>query len=118
MEIKQEKDLYPIVKQNFKEKGFAVYAEVAHYLRGIDLVAVSDEEHVAVELKMSFDDHVVRQAGWDSISFDHTHYSNHKSLAGCMSQWRGFTLKEFKKEIGALPIQERIEIPSPQASLI
>lgn len=212
--ISKEQDLYPFIKCHFKEQGFAVYAEVAHYLRGIDLVAASDDEHVAVELKMQFDDHSIRQAQWDSISFDkvyvaypvkkpvlfhsnevycklresvrarydrcvrqgigimqvfptgliftaleaqqqkvykkmdfthyketeedvgglpcqkgvsagyyelesikdyvrahptaswqeifdnvHTHYSDHRSLAGCMRHWRGFSLKGFKQEL-------------------
>ena len=68
--IKRETDLFPIVKNAFKNKGYTVYAEVAHFLRGIDLVAVNEEEHIAVELKLQFNDHLVRQAGWDSISFD------------------------------------------------
>lgn len=214
MKIEKEADLFPIVKANFKRQGYSVYAEVAHFLRGIDLVAVRTEEHIAVELKMSFNDHVVRQAHWNTLSFDkvyiafpltkpvlyhndevywklkesvrnrydrcvregigiyqilphglifealeakqqnvvkrmdfthhkesvedvgglpsqkgvsagyyelenikdyvrahpsaswreifenvHTHYSNHTSLAGAMSQWRGFSLKEFKAKI-------------------
>lgn len=66
----KEKDLFPIVKKYFKEQGYTVYAEVAHFLRGIDLVAIKGNEHIAVELKMNFNDHVVRQAEWDSISFD------------------------------------------------
>lgn len=216
MEITKEVDLFPIVKASFKEKGYSVYAEVAHFLRGIDLVAVKPEEHIAVELKMSFNNHLVAQAGWDTISFDkvyvafpvskpvlyhndevywklkegiktrydrcfkqgigilqilphglifealeakkqqtirrmdfthfteseedlgglpsqkgvsagyyelenikdyvrahptaswqevfdnvHTHYSDHKSLAGSMSQWRGFSLRQFKETLKA-----------------
>lgn len=66
----KEADLYPIVKKPFKEKGYKVFAEVAHFLRGIDLVAVNDTEHIAVELKLSFNRHVIRQAGYNTISFD------------------------------------------------
>lgn len=75
--IVQEKDLFPPLKQHFKERGFSVYAEVAHFLRGIDLVAVKEEEHIAVELKMRFDDHCVRQASWDTISFDKVYVAFH-----------------------------------------
>lgn len=226
MKIAKEQDLFPIIKKSFKERGFAVYAEVAHYLRGIDLVAVKPEEHIAVELKMTFNNHLIRQAGWDTTSFDkvyiafpvskpvlyhndetywkikesvrarydrcvaqgigifqilpsgvifealeakqqeylkrmdfshytegeddigglpsqkgvsagyyelesikdyvrahpearwqeifdnvHTHYSNHRSLAGAMRQWRGFSLQEFKK---TLPIYQQ---PAKQLAL-
>lgn len=70
MKIVKEVDLFPIVKASFKEKGYSVYAEVAHFLRGIDLVAVKPEEHIAVEMKMRFDAHCVRQACWNTVSFD------------------------------------------------
>lgn len=70
MAITKEADLFPIIKSLYKEQGYKVFAEVAHFLRGIDLVAVKPEEHIAVELKLKFNIQVVRQAGWDTISFD------------------------------------------------
>lgn len=68
--MKKESDLYPIIKNYFKERGYVVYAEVAHYLRGIDLVAISETEHIAVELKLRFNYDVVRQASWNRVSFN------------------------------------------------
>lgn len=68
-----EADLYPLVKKYFKSLGYTVYAEVAHYYRGIDLVAIKDEHHIAVELKLCFNDKVVSQAIQNSISFDHVY---------------------------------------------
>lgn len=64
-----EAELFAPVKRYFKGLGFTVYAEVAHYYRGIDLVAVKGDDHVAVELKLTFNDKVVSQARQNSLSF-------------------------------------------------
>lgn len=221
----KECDLYPIVKKMFKERGYSVFAEVAHFMRGIDLVAIKEEEHIAVELKLSFNWDVVRQAHTNKISFDksyvaypvkkpvlfhsedvywklrdstkqrydrcvkegigifqilpsgvifealegqqldpvrrmdfthhkesehdlgglpsqkgvsagyyelecikdyvrehpdakwkeiydnvHNHYSNEKSLAGCMASWRGFSLSDFKKSLRKNEQEDKVEM--------
>lgn len=68
--VVKEADLYPIIKKSFKADDYAVFAEVACDYRGVDLVAVKGDEHIAVELKLSFNDHVLRQATWDANFFD------------------------------------------------
>lgn len=68
--VQKEADLYPIIKKSFKNDGYSVFAEVACNYRGVDLVAVKGDEHIAVELKKSFNDHVLRQATWDANYFD------------------------------------------------
>jgi len=64
-----EKDLFPPLKKHFKERGFAVYAEVPCFGRGVDFVAVKEGHHIAVEMKLSFSAEVVRQAHGNKISF-------------------------------------------------
>lgn len=66
----KESDLFPIIKKHFKDMGYTVYAEVAAMYRGVDLVAVKGEEHIAVELKLSFNDGVCHQAMIDTQNFD------------------------------------------------
>jgi len=68
--VVKESDLYPIIKSYFKKQGYAVFAEVACDYRGVDLVAVKGDEHIAVELKLTFNDAVVRQAMLGTHHFD------------------------------------------------
>lgn len=68
--IKKESDLYPIIKKSFNRQGYTVFAEVAANYRGVDMVAVKDDEHIAIELKLSFNEHVLRQATWNTHYFD------------------------------------------------
>lgn len=68
--IKRESDLYPIIKKSFKEQGYSVFSEVATNYRGVDAVAVKDDEHIAIELKTSFNNHLIRQAYWNTHYFD------------------------------------------------
>lgn len=65
----KEKDLYPQLKKWFKNQGYTVYAEVACFARGVDFVAEKGEDHIAVEMKTSFNVDVVRQAGWNQAAF-------------------------------------------------
>lgn len=67
-----EKELFPPLKKHFKERGYAVYAEVPVHYRSVDFVAVKDREHIAVEMKMRFSDEVVRQAHTNKVSFHKT----------------------------------------------
>lgn len=68
--IVKESDLYPIIKKSFKQDGYTVFAEVATDHRGVDMVAVKGEEHIAIELKLAFNDHLVEQASWNTQRFD------------------------------------------------
>lgn len=65
----KEKDLFPPLKKSFKELGYTVYAEVPYFYRGIDFVAVKGEDHIAVEMKMSFSHKVISQANLNSGGF-------------------------------------------------
>lgn len=69
----KEKDLFPPLKKSFKADGFAVYAEVPNLQRGVDFVAVKEGEHVAVEMKLSFNKEVVHQASGNHMSFHKTY---------------------------------------------
>lgn len=66
----READLFPIIKKSFKEQGYTVFAEVACMYRGVDMVAIKDDEHIAIELKTAFNDHLLRQASWNLNHFD------------------------------------------------
>lgn len=65
----RETDLFPPLKKYFKEQGYSVFAEVACFYRGVDFVAVKSDDHIAVEMKLSFNWQVVRQARDNIISF-------------------------------------------------
>ena len=69
----KEADLYAPVKKSFKEEGYSVYAEVACNYRGVDMVAEKGEEQIAIELKLQFNDKVVRQATGNKHYFDKTY---------------------------------------------
>jgi hypothetical protein len=62
--FKKEKDLFPPLKKMFKEQGYSVFAEVPVHYRGVDFVAVKDDDHIAVEMKLSFSSDVIRQASY------------------------------------------------------
>jgi hypothetical protein len=68
--VQRESDLYPIIKNSFKKDGYTVFAEVAVDGRGVDVVAQKDDEHIAIELKMSFNGDVVWQARLATGHFD------------------------------------------------
>jgi hypothetical protein len=68
MQLK-EKNLFPPLKAHFKQLGYKVYAEVPCFYRGVDFVAAKGDDHIAVEMKTSFNDEVVRQASSNIISF-------------------------------------------------
>jgi hypothetical protein len=68
--VVKEADLYPIIKKSFKNDGYAVYAEVASMYRGVDMVAAKGDEHIAIELKLAFNWHLLRQATWNASHFD------------------------------------------------
>lgn len=68
--VKLESDLYPIIKKYFKQQGYTVFAEVACMGRGVDMVAVRGEEHIAIELKTSFNSDVCWQARQATLHFD------------------------------------------------
>ena len=65
----KEKDLFPALKNHFKERGYVVHAEVPSFLRGVDFVAIKENEHIAVEMKIHFNNKVVRQAQINTIAF-------------------------------------------------
>lgn len=65
----KEKDLFPPLKKSFKSKGYTVFAEVPCNYRGVDFVAVNGDDHIAVEMKLSFNDEVVRQAQGNIYTF-------------------------------------------------
>jgi len=65
----KEKDLFPTLKKHFKDKGYTVFAEVPCFYRGVDFVAAKGSEHIAVEMKLSFNYDVVRQAHGNITSF-------------------------------------------------
>lgn len=67
--VLKEKDLFPPLKKHFKELGYAVYAEVACWQRGIDFVAVKEDHHIAVEMKMGFTAKVIQQAHGAKVAF-------------------------------------------------
>lgn len=69
----KEKDLFPFLKKHFKEQGFKVYSEVACFYRGVDFVAVKGDEHIAVEMKMSFNKSVIYQASGNITSFGNSY---------------------------------------------
>lgn len=69
----KESDLYPIVKKSFNQDGYTVYAEVACNYRGVDMVAEKGEEHIAIELKLSFNDKVIQQARGNKYFFNKTY---------------------------------------------
>lgn len=69
----KEKDLFPPLKKHFKDNGYKVFAEVACFYRGVDFVAVKGNHHIAVEMKLSFNDQVVRQAHGNVISFGNSY---------------------------------------------
>ena len=68
MEFK-EKHLFPPLKAYFNGLGYKVYAEVPNFYRGVDFVAVKGDDHIAVEMKISFNNEVVCQANKNQISF-------------------------------------------------
>jgi hypothetical protein len=68
--IKKESDLYPIIKKYLKEQGYTVFAEVACDYRGVDMVAVKGDEHIAIELKLQFNYKLLRQAYLGKSHFD------------------------------------------------
>lgn len=68
MELR-EAQLFKPLKKHFKDLGYAVYAEVPCFGRGVDFVAVKGNEHIAVEMKMYFNNEVLRQAHGNIISF-------------------------------------------------
>lgn len=57
-----EKDLFPPLKKYFKELGYNVFPEVPAMYRGVDFVAVKGNDHIAVEMKLSFNRKVIQQA--------------------------------------------------------
>lgn len=65
----KEKDLFPPLKKMFKERGYSVYAEVPYQYRGVDFVAVNGDDHIAVEMKLSFSNEVIRQASYNIYGF-------------------------------------------------
>lgn len=73
MSIKQffpkEKDLFPPLKACFKQRGYTVFAEVPCMYRGVDFVAVNGDDHIAVEMKLSFNNDVIRQASYNIHHF-------------------------------------------------
>lgn len=69
----KEKDLFPPLKKYFKEKGCSVFAEVPCFYRGVDFVAVNGNNHTAVEMKLSFNVDVVRQAHDNITSFGNSY---------------------------------------------
>lgn len=68
--ITKESDLFPIIKKSFNGQGYKVFAEVACNYRGVDMVAAKGDEHVAIELKTSFNSHLLTQASWNTHFFD------------------------------------------------
>lgn len=62
MKFKLEKEMFPHLKKSFNDDGYEVYPEVPLHYRGVDLVAVKENEHIAVEMKLSFTKGVVWQA--------------------------------------------------------
>lgn len=62
--FQKEKDLFPPLKTMFKSKGYSVFAEVPVHYRGVDFVAVNGDDHIAVEMKLSFNHDVIRQASY------------------------------------------------------
>lgn len=67
---KRESDLFVPIKNYFKEQGYTVFAEVACMGRGVDVVAVKGNEHIAIELKMQFSSDVAWQARQAILHFD------------------------------------------------
>lgn len=68
----KESDLFLPLKKHFNEKGYKVYPEVPIHYRGVDLVAVKGDVHIAVEMKLHFNRDVVHQALFNTSDF---HYS-------------------------------------------
>lgn len=62
--FQKEKDLFLPLKTMFKSKGYSVFAEVPVNYRGVDFVAVDGDDHIAVEMKLSFNYDVIRQASY------------------------------------------------------
>lgn len=58
----KEKDLFPPLKKYFKDLGYNVYVEVPAIYRPVDFVAVRGDDHIAVEMKLSFNRKVIQQA--------------------------------------------------------
>jgi len=69
----KEKDLFPPLKRYYKEQGYKVYAEVPSHYRGVDFVAVSGKEQIAVEMKLRFNRDVVWQANQNTSSFPYSY---------------------------------------------
>lgn len=69
----KEVDLFVPLKKHFKSLGYSVYAEVPCFYRGVDLVAVKSEKHVAIEMKLHFNYDVIRQADTNSIFFGYNY---------------------------------------------
>jgi len=65
----KEKDLFPPLKKMFNEQGYSVFAEVPVAYRGVDFVAVKGDDHIAVEMKLSFNHDVIRQASYSLYTF-------------------------------------------------
>ena len=65
----KEADLFPILKKHFKNLGYKVYAEVPNHFRNVDFVAVKPNEHIAVEMKLRFNDDVFHQASYNRHDF-------------------------------------------------
>jgi len=65
----REAELFTPLKKHFKNQGYKVYAEVPCWGRGIDFVAVKDDHHIAVEMKLSFNNKVISQAYGAKIAF-------------------------------------------------
>ena len=86
---KLEVDLFKPVKTFFKEQGYAVYAEVPNHYRCVDVVAVKPKDHCAVEMKMSFSNEVVRQAGGNAYSFHKSYIAIPTKPRGWKNYWEG-----------------------------
>lgn len=76
-----EKELFPPLKKYLKELGYTVYCEVPNHYRSVDVVAVKDNVHVAIELKVAFNAAVVRQASSNRFFF-------HRSYVGVPAKVR------------------------------
>ena len=102
-----EKELYKPLKKYFKDRGYKVYPEVPiNKINSVDFVAVRSGVQIAVEMKLFFNNYLVKQAVFNKHYFGKSYIAypvknTNKMLSG--TQWEIY-VKCVEEEIGILEV--------------
>lgn len=105
MELK-EKNLFPPLQIWLKEKGYKVYTEVINPISqcSVDVLAIKENEIIAVELKMGLTDKVLHQANRNNLIA-------HKTYCGIPTNPKAINFNKCKRfGMGILKITGKVEI--------